>query len=160
MCAQDIICYELRSFFHNSPNLLNCPICGSALEVREVSPSAAGKVFSQRASIPVVETCLHTCPGCGWWAVREMRSDCEINDGIGDYLILPERWKVNHTAGEGQHAEWSSALVDIDAYEEAIPISSPAARDLFGSVQASLKKLPCQPGNCAALQTNSQKPKK
>jgi hypothetical protein len=34
MHTQDIICYELRSFFHDSPSLLNCPICGCVLEVK------------------------------------------------------------------------------------------------------------------------------
>ena len=142
MHTQDIICYELRSFFHDSPSLLNCPICGCVLEAQDTPPSAEGQKFSQRASIPVVETSLYTCPGCGWWALREMRSDCEINDGIGDYLILPERWPLSAGAAKRQPSNGSKALESLGAGREAIPISAPAAQHLFGDVQVLMKKRP------------------
>jgi hypothetical protein len=128
------VCFDLRSFFRQSPSLKFCPLCCTALHEREVPTSAAGVLFRAQASIPIVDTRLYTCPGCGWWAVRESRGDCELNDGLGDFLLVPGLIDAQGGLPEppgNSSAAWQTALNDLAAWQDVHPLSKTLALLLF-----------------------------
>ena len=102
-----------------------CPLCCEALDEGEAPTSPAGVFFRSQATIPIIETRLYTCPSCGWWAVRESRADCELSDGVSDFLLLPG---VKDEQGglplppPDCRLSWQSALSDPPAWQVIEPL--------------------------------------
>ena len=145
MTGLETVCYDIRSFFQDSPALVRCPWCGEPLRARETPPSPAGVAFCRSATIPLVETHLHYCPRCGWWALREMRVDCELCDGCGDYLVTVVNWSFRSTLKEtpgyvpDSLPPWKMVLTD-PARWQGRPLALRMAKFLFGPREVRYKQ--------------------
>ena len=120
-------CYDIRSLFSQPPDLERCPECSQMLLRRSAHPSIAARAFALHATIPIIETVLISCPVCGWWAIREISCDCELNDGCTDLLLIP-RGRPAQPAGE----PWEQILEDRSSWQVSHPLTRNQARRLFG----------------------------
>ena len=134
----ETICYDLRSFFKQSPLLLTCPSCGAPLKARHIQPSPDAQEFVLQASIPMIDTCLIICTACPWWAVRELRADCELGDGNIDYLVVP----VNlSTAKNSKNTNaWKSVINDQSRWRNPQFLTAEKAIHLFGKQEVRTKQ--------------------
>ena len=73
-----ILCFDLARTFGFRRHITRCPVCASDITVIERTiPTSSGIEFIKYSSIPNVETKLHLCPLCRWWAVSELIEECE-----------------------------------------------------------------------------------
>ena len=138
----ELICYDIRSMFRESPQLEICFWCCEPLRQRETSSSAGGIAFCNRATIPLVDTYLYCCTNCGWWAIRETRIDCELCDGVGDYLLTTRQWSPddeNCRMARCKFEEidaWQSVLQEPSYWQENCLLSQMRQLFLFGPRRA------------------------
>lgn len=145
MEASEVICYDIRSYFKESPQLSRCPLCAAQLQTASLPPSPPGKEFRQKATIPLLETTLYTCSVCGWWAVRELRVECELLDGVADYLVTlnMQRKQIKHLALDDQInaclPAWQEVISEAKYWQPCKAISPQVAHLLFGQVLPARK---------------------
>jgi len=135
------ICYDISSLIRKKPELKTCPSCQAILNHREVEHSRASRAFEEKASQPVVSTCFHHCPDCGWWAVRELRADHELYDPPVEEFIVLDAVKNSASGCKGDAALLERILADNGCWKNPVPIPSTDAIELFGSAQMLLPNL-------------------
>ena len=138
MEAPQVICYDIRSYFKESPPLSCCPLCATQLQTTSLPPSAPGIEFRQKATIPLLETTLYSCTACGWWAIRELRVECELIDGVSDYLvtlnIMRKQMKPlpSSNPADVHNPTWQEVIRDARYWQPCQAVSPQIARLLFG----------------------------
>jgi hypothetical protein len=128
MHSKPAVCYDIRSCFTRSPELKVCPVCGQDLRRTQTRPSIAGRYFAMQASIPLIETEWLRCAACGWWAIREICTDCELDDGCIDLLMVP----YQQTAARPSPQVLEQALEDDQSWKKSCRLSRTQAQRLFG----------------------------
>ena len=146
MDTSEMICYDIRSFFQESPQLRLCPRCCHALDHKDVKNSASGMAFRASATIPLVETTVYTCKQCGWWAVREVRIDCELCDGIVDQIVTARDWPLTEQIMASPQvinsgvAPWEKVLQNRAVWADCQRLPARVAKYLFGCQEAGRKQ--------------------
>ena len=133
----DAICYAIRPLFFESPLLTICPHCQGALLGREINPTRGGERFQESATIPLLETRLYECRACDWWAVRETRIDCELDDGATDYLLVP----LERQSDELTFAPWEQLVDETSCWAASRPMTLEEAIFIFGESEVSNKTI-------------------
>jgi hypothetical protein len=146
MDTSEMICYDIRSLFQESPQLRVCPRCCTSLKRKNVGDSASGQAFRESATIPIVETTIYACEQCGWWAVREVRIDCELCDGTADQIVLARDWLSQGRIGpmteilDSSPVPWERVIHDPVYWEDCQPLSTRVASFLFGKQEIEQKQ--------------------
>jgi len=134
----NIVCYDISSLIRKNLVLKTCPSCHADIETRDVEPSQASRAFDQQASKPVISTSLSQCPDCGWWAVRELRSDDALYHPPVESFILVGAVKQGGGKRKKESAPWEQVLADKVYWKNTEPMQSTQAIELFGSAQMLL----------------------
>jgi len=136
-----IHCYDISSLIRKKLELKTCPSCQASLTIREVECSQASAVFKQNASDPVISTNLNQCPDCGWWAVSELRADDALYYPPDESFIVVDASRQSAGKRQDEAEPWRQVLADKTYWENADPIQSSDAIELFGSAQMLLPQL-------------------
>jgi len=134
-------CYDISSLIRKKLELKTCPSCQAGLARREVEHSQASVVFKQNASVPVISTYLSQCQDCGWWAVRELRADDALYYPPVEAFIVMDASMQGTGKRENDAEPWLQVLADKTYWENAVPIQSSEAIEIFGSAQMLLPQL-------------------
>jgi len=136
-----IVCYDISSLIRKKLVLKTCPSCHADLETRDMEPSQASLAFQQQVSKPAISTSLSQCPDCGWWAVRELRSDDALYYPPVEAFVLVGAVKQGGGKRKKESAPWEQVLAEEVYWQGPIPIQSTQAIELFGSAQILLPNI-------------------
>ena len=133
-----IVCYDISSLIRKKLVLKTCPSCHADLATRDMEPSQASRAFQEQVSKPAISTSLGQCPDCGWWAVRELRSDDALYYPPVEAFILVDARKQGGGKRKKESAPWERVLADEVYWQCPVTIQSTQAIELFGSAQMLL----------------------
>lgn len=103
--------------------------------------SAFSSEFFKKASIPIIETYVYSCQKCNWWAIREIFADCELSDGMGDYLItLKEKQPQTAAPASPNLSIWLAIIGDATYWQNSRGITLKTALHLFGRQETMSKR--------------------
>ena len=138
-----ILCFDLTRTFSVQRHITRCPVCASDITITERSiPTSTGAEFKEKASIPNVETNLHICPLCRWWAVSELIQECEAN-GMGE-AVFTCGLRTDETNSQeniyrnilkmynGTSHPWSPVFLEQQYWDKAKSMTMEEAIWLFG----------------------------
>ncbi len=136
----NIVCYDISSLIRKNLVLKTCPSCHADIETRDVEPSQASRAFDQQASKPVISTSLSQCPDCGWWAVRELRSDDALyHPPVEAFVVVAAKQEGGKRGNKS--VTWEQVLTDEAYWKNPNPMQSTEAIALFGSAQMLLPNI-------------------
>jgi len=134
-------CYDISSLIRKKLTLKKCPDCQMGLTSRAIEHSQASRTFEQNAAVPVISTSLGQCADCGWWAVRELRSDDALYDPPVEEFIVIGDAKQAAVGAKGDAVPWERVLAGQQYWKHPVPIQSTDAIKLFGSAQILLPNI-------------------
>ncbi|MDQ6993509.1 MAG: hypothetical protein Q9M31_08535 [Mariprofundus sp.] len=135
------ICYDIISLHRKNLVLNECPHCHETLLLHEVDHSTASLAFCQQAALPEVFTEAFQCPGCGWWAVRELCSDNDLyHPPVQEFIVMRDD-HCKAPLRRDEPDQWDDILNDHSLWEHPEVIPSKQAVFLFGTKQLLLPKL-------------------
>ena len=131
------VCYDIKGGF---PEIRRCPDCREHVEAQELeySKESVGRrapAFLVGAVLPYAHTTLVECRACGWWAIREYRSEVHSQAHSEDLVVS---WPEGGSAGPGERANglsepWQKALQSRSWWSNPQPLPLTEAKRLFGS---------------------------
>jgi transcriptional regulator with XRE-family HTH domain len=131
------VCYDIKGGF---PEIRRCPDCRGHVETEELeySKESVGRrapAFLVGAVLPYAHTKLIECRQCGWWAIREYRSEVHSQAHSEDLVVS---WPAGRSPGpegrtNGLSAPWQKALRSASSWTNPKPLPLDEAKRLFGS---------------------------